>query len=209
MSEDNDRNRQFEKLTFGYVDQLFRFAYGRVKNTHDAQDIVQETYFKAYRAFHTFKQGTSVRNWLTQILVNTTRDYFRKTSRRVQTVDIAEAFGNGVDEPAQISPEEQICNSEIDLSLLNALRSMPADLVTPLLLKEVFDATYAEIASTLTIPIGTVMSRLHRARSILRKKLLTEVKSGKLTPFPNIQANEKTTRQNQCTDLRGSSDGLQ
>jgi RNA polymerase sigma-70 factor (ECF subfamily) len=199
MAQSNYPNRQFEKLTLGYVDQLFRFAYARVGNTQDAEDIVQETYLKGYRSFHNLRKGESARNWLTQILVNTVRDHFRKASRTIQTVEIAEAFLNGLEEPAQIGPEEQVCNREIDPLLAKALNLMPDTYAVPFLLREIYDTSYNEIAGILNVPIGTVMSRLSRARAVLRKTLLMDSKN--LTIFPNIK--------NQHADLRGPSDALQ
>lgn len=188
MAQRNYQNRQFEELTFGYLDQLFRNAYARLGNRHDAEDIVQETYLKAYRAFGTFKNGTSVKNWLTQILVNNVRDHFRKASRTVQTVDIAEGLGEITEEPVQIGPEQEICDGEIDPSLASALRSMPDTCLAPLLLREIHEASYHEIATILDIPMGTVMSRLSRARALLRKKLLNDVRLDRLSIVPTVDS---------------------
>ena len=111
-------------------------------------------------------------NWLAQILINITRDHYRKVSRTVATVELGEDFGDGADSPVFMSPEEQICRDEIDPELTTALMSMSEVLVRPLLLREIYDATYEEIAEILAVPKGTVMSRLFRARTALRNRLL-------------------------------------
>jgi len=170
---ENQLNRDFENLTIGYVEQLFRLAYARVGNIQDAEDIVQETYLKAYKSFSTFRSGTRIQNWLAQILINLTRDHYRKVSRSPATVELDEDFGDGADAPAFMSPEEQLCRDEIDPQLSTALMSMSEVLVRPLLLREIYDATYEEIAEILVVPKGTVMSRLARARAALRNRLLS------------------------------------
>jgi RNA polymerase sigma-70 factor (ECF subfamily) len=184
MVQKNYQNRQFEELTFGYLDQLFRFAYARLGNRHDAEDVVQETYLKAYRAFGTFRNGTSIKNWLTQILMNNVRDHYRKASRKVQTVNIADEIEESSEEPAQIGPEQEMCDGEIDPFVASALKAIPGTCLTPLLLREIYDASYGEIAQILDIPIGTVMSRLSRARALLRKKLLSDLRSDSLPIAP-------------------------
>jgi RNA polymerase sigma-70 factor, ECF subfamily len=159
----------FVSATSGYVDQLYRLAYSHVLNRQDAEDIVQETYLKAYRSYETFSNEMSVSNWMTRILINTVRDHFRKNRRSVPIVDGADIV---IEEPPAslaISPEDQLCNNEIDPSLLAALQLIPDTYLVPLLLREIHDATYDEIASVLDVPKGTVMSRLSRGRALLRK----------------------------------------
>jgi RNA polymerase sigma-70 factor, ECF subfamily len=170
---DNQLNQQFEKAAFSQINRLYRLAYSRVGNLQDAEDIVQETYLRAIKGFNTFKPGADVSNWLTQILINSVRDHFRKTSRTVPTVEIDEAFEEAF-EPAQAGPEERLCNAEVNGALAGALQSMPDEMLFPLLLREMHDSSYDDIANILEIPKGTVMSRLFRARAFLRRKLLAE-----------------------------------
>jgi RNA polymerase sigma-70 factor (ECF subfamily) len=177
-------NCQFEETTFCYMEQLFRLAYSRIGNTQDAEDIVQETYLKAYRAYGGLRQRESIKSWLTRILLNTVRDYQRKGMRSVSTVDISDMEEDSVHEPSQIGPEEQLCRDEIDPSLFKALQAIPVTFLTPLLLREIYGATYDEIADTLDIPVGTVMSRLFRARCLLRNALLPELSSDNPHAFP-------------------------
>lgn len=161
---------QFEDLTMCHVEQLYRLAYSRTGNGHDAEDIVQDTYLKAYRAFPQFRHETSVKNWLTQILLNTVNDHFRRNAKRGATVNIDEA-ADLISEPTQKSHEELCTEMELDADLAQALKEMPEALLSALLLREIHDSTYQEIATLLKCPTGTVMSRLSRARAFLRERL--------------------------------------
>lgn len=166
----NHHTKHFEDLTIGFADRLFRVAYARVGNVQDAEDIVQETYLKAYRSFESFSGGTNIKGWLMQILINVVRDRHRKSAHRVETVELKE-WGNGVEEPSFASPEDFMVEDEIDPALSEALQCLSEQLAIPLILREGYDATYDEIAKILNIPIGTVMSRLSRARAALRERL--------------------------------------
>jgi len=170
-------NKHFEDSTLGYAASLFRVAYARVGNAQDAEDIVQETYLKAFRSFSSFRDGTNMKSWLTQILINTVRDRQRKSAHTVSTIGFDEAMGDGSDEPIFAGPEEQLCYDEFDADLAAALRSMSEALAVPLILRAAYDATYEEIASILDVPKGTVMSRLSRAREALRKLLCSRLQT--------------------------------
>lgn len=164
-------------------------AYARLSSAEDAEDVVQETYLKAFRAFDSFKEGTNSKAWLVRILVNTIRDHIRKDSRREHMVSLDEAVHTVASSTPD--PEEQFCRGELDPELQSALQSLPEAFLTPFLLRELQELSYQEIANTLGIPIGTVMSRLSRAREMLRKALenssddvLTERRS------PNVQKDQ-------------------
>ncbi len=160
----------FEELALRFVEPLYRLAFARVDNVNDAEDIVQETYLKAFKNFQTFRGEASLKNWLSQILINTVRDHFRKSGRTVVTVEWDDSIES--DELlAEPGPEELLCNSNLHPELTKALSTLPEQLLVPLLLREIDDATYEEIAQILEVPMGTVMSRLFRARKLLRKKL--------------------------------------
>ena len=158
-------------------------------NADDAEDIVQETCLKAYKSFHTFRGQTSIKNWLSRILINTVRDHFRKGGRTVETVELDDSIES--DEMlAEPGPEELLCNSEIHPELMKALSALPEQLLVPLLLREIDDATYEEMAQILDVPIGTVMSRLFRARKLMRKKLCNSADppvTAKTQPKPNCE----------------------
>jgi RNA polymerase sigma-70 factor (ECF subfamily) len=174
----NSNTTQFEAMTFCHMEQLYRLAYSRVGNSHDAEDIVQDTYLKAFRAFATVKQSDRVKGWLTQILINSVRDYRRREMRAVVTVDISDVPEDSFVGHNQLSPEDVLCRDEIDPLLMKALRSIPEQYLTTLLLREIQESTYEEIAETLEVPIGTVMSRLSRARSLLRSILMPDRPAG-------------------------------
>jgi RNA polymerase sigma-70 factor, ECF subfamily len=192
----------FEDSTFCYMEQLFRLAYSRIGNPQDAEDIVQDTYLKAWRAFSSIRQRESIKSWITHILINTIRDYRRKEMRTVQTVDISALEEDSLHEPRQDSPEEAICRDEIDPALLRALRSIPETFLTPLLLREINESTYEEIAHTLDIPIGTVMSRLFRARSLLRKALLPEIHPDSTAVTPQSDEYEEDHKRGLPNEMR-------
>lgn len=181
-------DHEFEKSTFSYMEQLFRLAYSRVGNKQDAEDIVQETYLKAWRSYASLRQSESVKSWLTRILINTARDYQRKEIRTARTITLSDLGEDSLLEPQQAGPEEELSQDEIDPSLLQALRSIPEIFLTPLLLREIHDSTYEEIAQILDIPIGTVMSRLFRGRSLLRSALCADLGA---TSIPTEQLNKK------------------
>lgn len=175
-------NEQFEGLTVCFVDQMFRLAYSRVGNASDAEDIVQDTYLKAYRGFSSFRGQTDVKNWLTRILINTIHDHFRQRSRMVATIDIGDALEEQPAELTVADREDELCNCELDSALKNALSSLPDHFMIPLLLREIYEISYDEIARMLNVPKGTVMSRLFRARVLLRNRLLSESKKDHRSP---------------------------
>lgn len=171
----DNRKKQFEKLACPYATDLFRLAYWRLGSRQDAEDAVQDTYLKAYRSFHTFQTGSNVKAWLMTILLNCVRDVMKKRAGRpdVLTIDeSSEELDTLQSQSASLqNPEEQLCEQEIDAELLQVLRRLPANLLNPLLLREFEDMSYADIAAMLDVPVGTVMSRLFRAREIIRKAL--------------------------------------
>ncbi|HEY9760405.1 MAG TPA: RNA polymerase sigma factor [Oculatellaceae cyanobacterium] len=166
-------HKNFEAYTYEFLEPLYRLAYARTGNAHDAEDILQETYLKAFRAFATLKDLSRVKSWLTQIMLRTIQDHRKRAARMVPLVEMTDIEEANLPSNGQ-TPEERLCSEEIDPDLLRALQAVPEIYLTPLLLREVYDATYEEIAQILDIPKGTVMSRLSRARGMLRKSLRPE-----------------------------------
>lgn len=181
--------KQFESLVLNYWEPMYRLAYSRVLNDSDAQDIVQETYLKAFRAFPSLNQTASAKSWLSRILINTVRDHFRRSGRALPVADVADL--DEFWEPSSPGPDEALCHSELDPDLSKALSSLPEQLVMPLLLREINEASYDEIAAILEIPKGTVMSRLHRARQRLRDALLGSRENASLVAHKQIDQAEK------------------
>jgi RNA polymerase sigma-70 factor (ECF subfamily) len=139
---------------------LYGTAYRMTRNPQDAEDLVQETYLRAYRAFDGFKPGTNIRAWLYTILHRARTDAFRKAGRSPRTVELE---GEG---PAVPPPQDALASGREDLE--RALEALPEVFRTAVVLRDVEDFSYDEIARILEVPIGTVMSRIHRGRAQLR-----------------------------------------
>jgi RNA polymerase sigma-70 factor (ECF subfamily) len=157
----------FEDLAMPLFDQLYNFAYWLAQNREEAEDLVQETYAKALRGFSSFQQGTNFRAWMYRILRNTFLT--SRTGLKAATVSLDDS-----EDPASLLPTDPhtpetilIGQSEQDL-LRGAIDELPVHYREVLLLCEVEEISYQEIADTIAVPIGTVMSRLSRARAALR-----------------------------------------
>ena len=172
---------EFEELVVANQSSLYKFAFARLGNSFDAQDVVQETFLKAFRSFDQRKELSETRSWLRKILVNNINDFYRKKSKTVATVFLADS--EVVDGIAIVDPAAEF---DFDSTLQQALMSMSDQFAIPLLLREVDDATYEEISEILGIPIGTVMSRLSRARAQLRRKMLSSQQSTHASPLGNL-----------------------
>ena len=167
----------FERDAMEYAPQLYSAALRMTRNPADAEDIVQETYLKAYRAYNTFQEGTNLKAWLYRILTNTYINRYRKQQRRPAEVELGELqdlylFKRlGEVSGAERSTEESVLDSMVDSDIKAALESLPERFRLPVLLADVEGFSYKEIAEIVDVPIGTVMSRLHRGRKALQKKL--------------------------------------
>ena len=169
----------FEADAMQYAPQLYSAALRMTRNPADAEDVLQETFLKAYRAYHTFKAGTNLKAWLYRILTNTYINKYRKDQRRPSEVELGELedfylykrLGESGGASATESAEEQVMESIVDSDVKAALEALPENFRLPVLLADVEGFAYKEIAAMLDIPIGTVMSRLHRGRKALQKRL--------------------------------------
>ncbi len=161
------------------MDSLYSAALRMTRNPADAEDLMQETYLKAYRAFDSFTEGTNLKAWLYRILTNTFINTYRARKRRPeeQELDDVEDFflyrRLGGLEAAQAgrSAEDELLDWFTDTEVKEALESLPEQFRIAVLLADVEGFSYKEIADILDIPIGTVMSRLHRGRRGLQKRL--------------------------------------
>nr|WP_076389773.1 sigma-70 family RNA polymerase sigma factor [Vaginimicrobium propionicum] len=173
-----ERAERFERDALEYLDQLYSAALRMTRNPADAEDIVQETYVKAFSSFRQFKPGTNLRAWLYRILTNTYINTYRKSKRQPQISDsdqvedwqIARAASHTSDglPSAEIEALERIPDAEIT----EALASLKPDFRDAVLLADVEGFSYKEIAEIMDTPIGTVMSRLNRGRKQLRALLV-------------------------------------
>jgi RNA polymerase sigma factor (sigma-70 family) len=159
----------FEELVTPLFDPLYNFARWLVRNQNDAEDLVQETYLKAFRSFASFQPGTNFRAWIFRILKNTFLGSCSKLEERMTF-----AIDSEEDLPATCTTPESLLIERSDVSAVRcALEQLPVIFREVILLCDVEDASYAEIAEILSIPIGTVMSRLARARKMVRESLRT------------------------------------
>jgi len=169
-SQDDQRLAGFEELAMPLFDSLYNFARWLVHNSNDAEDLVQESYLKALRSFASFQPGTNFRAWISQILRNTFLSSCSKLDRHMTVaLDSEEDFP--VLPAISSTPESQLIErSGID-AVRCAIAQLPVNFREVILLCDVEDASYLEIAEILSIPIGTVMSRLARARKAVRESL--------------------------------------
>ena len=173
----DDRDRLFAEQAIPLIDQLFGAALGMTRNRADAEDLVQETFMKAYTKFHQYQQGTNIKAWLYRILTNTYITHYRKAQRspkrsggeEVEDWQLAAAASH--DEKGLVSAEAEALDNIPSSQLRTALESLSEDQRVVVLLSDVEGFAYKEIADMLDIPIGTVMSRLHRGRKNLREGL--------------------------------------
>lgn len=168
----------FESQAMPYLDSLYSTALRMTHSPEDAEDLVQETYLKAFRHYEQFEEGTNFRAWLFRILKNTFINEYRKQQRRPLESDFADveesAESRLSDESNQRAPtpEERLLDGVLDEDVLHALAELPDDYRMAITLADLEGFSYKEIAETLDIPIGTVMSRLYRGRKRLEEALL-------------------------------------
>lgn len=179
-----DRAR-FSELAMEHMGALYTAALRMTRNPADAEDLVQETYLKAYRAFDTFTEGTNLRAWLYRILTNTYINSYRAAKRRPEVSDVEDVedlylyrkvAGDGTG-PGGRSAEEEVLNGITDDEVKAALESLPDNFRMAVLLADVEGFSYKEIADITCVPIGTVMSRIHRGRRALQKALVDYAES--------------------------------
>jgi len=167
----------FERDAMQYAPQLYSSALRMTRKPADAEDVVQETFLKAYRAYHSYTDGTNLKAWLYRILTNTYINTYRKSQRRPSEVELGELQDLylykrlGEASGASQSAEADMLDAFVDTDITDALESLPEAFRMPVLYADVEGFSYKEIAEILDIPIGTVMSRLHRGRKLLQKKL--------------------------------------
>ncbi len=171
----------FAEQAMPFMDALYTAALRMTRNPSDAEDLVQETYLKAYRGYGRFEEGTNLRAWLYRILTNTYINAYRAKKRRPDETDIEDVedlylyrrLGGLEAATAGRSAEDELMDWFTDAEVKAAIESLPDNFRMAVLLADVEGFAYKEIAEILDIPIGTVMSRLHRGRRALQKELYT------------------------------------
>ena len=164
----------FENEFLPHIHSIYNFAYRITFNEDDAKDLVQETYLKAFRFIDSFQKGTNAKAWLFRILKNSFINEFRKKSKEPAKVDYqeVETYYNSdeIDQPITSDLRVEAIKEKIGDEVSVALNSLDIDFRTVIILCDLEGFTYEEMAKILDIPIGTVRSRLHRARNLLRDK---------------------------------------
>lgn len=171
-----ERDALFEQELMPHLKSLYHFAFRLSGNEDDANDLVQDTFLKAYRFLGSYERGSNAKAWLFRILKNSFINNYRKTSKEPNKIDYEEAelylqtgkaaFSDSID------AREKLFRDLIGDEVSRALASLPVDFRTVIILCDIEEFTYEEIAKIVDIPIGTVRSRLHRARNMLRDTLV-------------------------------------
>jgi len=172
-AEARDRVR-FEEEVLGLSDQVYRVARRLVSTREEAEDLVQETYQRAFRSWRSFTPGTNLRAWLFRILTNLNIDRGRREQRTPETQPIEEGdyfLYNRLEETGGGDDEDRVVERLSQDGIVQALSAVPHDFRDVIVLVDIGDFSYQDAAQILDIPVGTVMSRLHRGRRILKREL--------------------------------------
>ena len=176
----SSKEKEFVAEAIPHMNALYSFARHLTGSNYDADDLVQDTYLKAYRFWDKYEKGTNIRAWLFRIMKNSFINRYRKVTKEPETVGfedieefytISREFVGGKDDL-----EKQIFNNLLEDDVMKAISSLGNDFKTVLILCDIEGYTYEEIAEFLDIPIGTVRSRLHRGRKMLQSKLFKYAK---------------------------------
>jgi RNA polymerase sigma-70 factor, ECF subfamily len=175
VAKHNQHHRQFEKEMIPFMDMLYSYAFYLSGDKQQADDLLQDTYLKAYRFYNKFERGTNAKAWLYRIMKNTYINEYRRTHRQPEIVEYDEQIsayqmlpgvGSSIDEF-----RDALENKSFDDTMATAIAALPEKFKSVIVLRDIEDLPYEEIADLLEVPIGTVRSRLHRARSLLFDKL--------------------------------------
>lgn len=179
MSNEQNNTSQdvFEKELFPHIAALKTFAYHLSYNEEDANDLVQETYMKAHRFIDKYVQGTNAKAWLFKIMKNAYINEYRKKSKRPKQVDFEDIISyqdtDSAGSTKYLDLRQEIFQNMMGDEVTTAINSLPIDFRTVILLCDIEGFTYEEISKIIDVPIGTVRSRLFRARNMLKEKLKT------------------------------------
>ena len=188
--------KAFEEIAFEYLDALYGTALRLTKNKQDSEDLVQETYLKAFQYYGSFQPGTNFRAWIFRILMNTFINSYHKKVRTPRSIEFSKVEYAIQDDLSPEEAESIVQNSQqfrqiFDDEIVQAIEEMPEDYRIAVLLCDIENFSYKEIAEILDVPIGTVMSRISRGRKILQKLLLDYARrEGFLKKDPGEKASE-------------------
>lgn len=211
------KRKEFEDLTRPQLAGLYRFAFQKVRDASQAEDLVQDVCLKAYQAFDSFKRGTNYKAWIFRILINIILDFQRKVSREPLKESLEPENSNfnnriQVDFSSHRDPESLLTIGSLSAEVQKAIREMTEEWQAVVFFNFVEGFSYQETADLLNCPIGTVMSRLYRARQFLRQRLekYVDIESGKnpkhsagqFTPLTSIHLIQKRSRPS-CKGKKG------
>lgn len=169
----------FSSPELPFYNQLYKTALRMTRSVADTEDLMQETYLKAYRYYEGFEEGTNLKAWLFRIMKNNFINSYRKRKIQPPQVELDEARDSGDEltttelRLGDAGPEADAVAAEIDADVARAINSLPHDYKMALLLVDIQGHTYQEVAEMLAVPVGTIMSRLYRGRTKIEKALLT------------------------------------
>ena len=197
------RKEEFEEVALPHLDALFNLALSLTRNRKDAEDLVQETFLRAYRFFHTYRAGTHIKAWLFRILRNTFINRYRARKVRPDEVEfgaIEASYEQMIDQSflqqrTPPSPEKVVMDDVLDGEIEQALASLPEEYRAVVLMALLEEMSYKEIAAALSIPLGTVMSRLHRGRKMLQASLVEFARRRGILRGPSGVPNKKDEMQ--------------
>ena len=176
LVDKRQRDAQFEREFMPFINPLFNFAFRLSLDEDDANDLVQDTYLKAYRFFDSYQPGTNAKAWLFRILKNTFINEFRRKSKQPTKVDYQEVESSynsdDVEDNHTTDVRAETTQDFVGDEVAKALNDIDVDFRTVIVLCDLEGFTYEEMAKILDIPIGTVRSRLHRARNLLKDRLI-------------------------------------
>ena len=173
-----EERARFQAEALPLLDSLYGGALRMTRNPQDAEDLVQETMLRAYRSFDRFEAGTNLKAWLFRIMTNAYINTYRKKQREPRKVssDELEDFDlyqelKTHDPQWEMTPENMVLNSLVDSDIIEAIDDLPEQFRLAVVLSDIEGFSYAEMAEIMDVPLGTVMSRLHRGRKALQKRL--------------------------------------
>jgi RNA polymerase sigma-70 factor (ECF subfamily) len=174
----DEHKKRFQEEAIPLLDSLYAGALRMTRNPADAEDLLQETMLRAYRSFDRFEKGTNLKAWLFRILTNAYINTYRKKQREPQKISQDEIADFDLyrelkdhDPQLSVTPETLVLDRLVDGDILQAIEDLPEQFRLAVLLSDVEDFSYAEMAEIMGVPLGTVMSRLHRGRKALQKRL--------------------------------------
>jgi len=197
----HDRTAEFERVALPHMDALFNLAVSLTRNRKDAEDLVQEAYLRAFRFFDSYQPGTHIKAWLFRILRNTFINRYRAAKARPEEVELDRIEGSYerlvesefLEGRGWPDPEAAAMAGIPDEEVARAMADLPEEYRTVVLMALLEDLSYKEIATALSIPIGTVMSRLHRGRKRLQTALIDLArKRGIVGPPGDVSTEGKT-----------------